>query len=175
MNNCLAYMVVAVLSCRKQGLMSSSSERSLEATPTWAVASVCAVFIIISLIIEHGIRSLGKFFQSKQKKAMLEALEKMKQLMLLGFLSLLLTVGTKYVAKICVPEKIGNIMLPCNGGVTLSDYDKKKDVCKGGGDESERHRRLLSLAEEMSFRLVFAEASVSDRTCKKGMVEMISP
>ncbi|KAI3797160.1 hypothetical protein L1987_32413 [Smallanthus sonchifolius] len=154
----------------------SSSERSLEATPTWAVASVCAVFIIISVIIEHGIRSLGKFFQSNQKKAMLEALEKMKaELMLLGFLSLLLTVGTKYVAKICVREKIGNIMLPCKGGVTLSDYDRKKDVGKGGGDESQRHRRLLSLAEEMSFRLVLAEASVSGRTCQKGMVEMISP
>ncbi|KAF5767095.1 hypothetical protein HanXRQr2_Chr14g0620351 [Helianthus annuus] len=53
-------------------------ERSLEETPTWAVASVCAVFIIISVLIERGIHSLGKFFQSKQKKAMLEALEKIK-------------------------------------------------------------------------------------------------
>ncbi|MFS8006159.1 hypothetical protein Hanom_Chr14g01245991 [Helianthus anomalus] len=41
----------------------SSLERSLEETPTWAVASVCAVFIIISVLIERGIHSLGKFFQ----------------------------------------------------------------------------------------------------------------
>ncbi|KAJ0561909.1 hypothetical protein HanPI659440_Chr06g0252291 [Helianthus annuus] len=40
--------------------VASPSERSLEETPTWAVALVCAVFIIISVIIEHGIHSLGK-------------------------------------------------------------------------------------------------------------------
>ncbi|MFS8006158.1 hypothetical protein Hanom_Chr14g01245981 [Helianthus anomalus] len=78
---------------------------------------------------------------------MLEALEKIKsELMLLGFLSLLLTVGTKYVAKICVPNNIGHKMLPCNS------HDKKKH----GGNESEHHRRLLSSAEEMSFRLLLA-------------------
>ncbi|PWA54342.1 MLO-like protein [Artemisia annua] len=109
---------------------SSSSERSLEETPTWAVALVCAVFIIISVILEHGIHSLGKLFQKKQKKAMLEALEKMKaELMLLGFISLLLTVGTKYVAKICVPEKIGYKMLPCKSS-------EVKSADKTAGSES---------------------------------------
>lgn len=41
-------------------------ERSLKETPTWAVALVCAVFVIISVIIEHGIHSLAqvKFFSS---------------------------------------------------------------------------------------------------------------
>lgn len=37
-----------------------SEERSLQETPTWAVAIVCGVFVIISIIIEHGIHSLGK-------------------------------------------------------------------------------------------------------------------
>lgn len=37
-----------------------SEDRSLQETPTWAVAIVCGVFVIISIIIEHGIHSLGK-------------------------------------------------------------------------------------------------------------------
>ncbi|KVI07671.1 Mlo-related protein [Cynara cardunculus var. scolymus] len=108
----------------------SSSERSLEQTPTWAVALVCA------------------WFQKKQKKAMLEALEKIKA----GFLSLLLTVGTKYVAKICVPDSIGYKMLPCKAEHYDDDDDgKKKDGGKGGdgGDGDDEHRRkLLFLAED---------------------------
>lgn len=35
-------------------------DRSLKETPTWAVALVSAVFVIISILIEHGIHSLGK-------------------------------------------------------------------------------------------------------------------
>jgi len=38
----------------------ATAERSLKETPTWAVAAVCSVFIIISVLIEHGIHSLGK-------------------------------------------------------------------------------------------------------------------
>lgn len=37
-------------------------DRSLQEIPTWAVALVCAVFIIISISIEHGILSLGKVY-----------------------------------------------------------------------------------------------------------------
>lgn len=38
----------------------SSGDRSLEETSTWAVALVCAVIVVISVVIEHGIESLGK-------------------------------------------------------------------------------------------------------------------
>ncbi|KAK9065721.1 hypothetical protein SSX86_015122 [Deinandra increscens subsp. villosa] len=158
---------------------SSSSERTLEETPTWSVALVCSVFIIISLIIEHGIHSLGKLFHKKQKKAMLEALEKMKaELMLLGFLSLLLTVGTKYVAKICVPEQIGYKMLPCKAKDVEDDYNENKN--KNKLDVGDQSRKLLSLAKEMVFRRVLAPASDSggSSSCAKvrmyGMVPMIS-
>ncbi|KAI4317048.1 hypothetical protein L6164_024959 [Bauhinia variegata] len=94
--------------------MAGVGDRSLKETPTWAVAAVCTVFVIISVIIEHVIHSLAKWFQKRHKKAMSEALEKIRaELMLLGFLSLLLTFGTKYVAKICIPPKYGDTMLPC--------------------------------------------------------------
>ncbi|XP_028116974.1 MLO protein homolog 1-like isoform X2 [Camellia sinensis] len=92
----------------------ANGDRSLKETPTWAVALVSAVFVIISVLIEHGIHSLEKWFRKGQKKAMIEALEKIKaELMLLGFISLLITVGTSLVSKICIPSKAGNIMLPC--------------------------------------------------------------
>ena len=41
---------------------SAPGERTLKETPTWAVALVCAVFVIISVLIEHAIHSLGKVF-----------------------------------------------------------------------------------------------------------------
>lgn len=36
------------------------------------------------------------------------------ELMLLGFISLLLTVSQNFIAKICVPENVVNDLLPCN-------------------------------------------------------------
>nr|KYP64878.1 MLO protein isogeny 1 [Cajanus cajan] len=142
--------------------VAASGERSLQATPTWAVAVVCSVFVIISVIIEHGIHSLGKWFQKRHKKAMNEALEKIKaELMLLGFISLLLTFGTKYVAKICIPESFGDTMLPCK--------KVKPD------DDSNGRRRLLSLDESVEWRRVLEAASGGGDSCsQQGKVPLIS-
>lgn len=137
-------------------------ERTLKETPTWTVAFVCAVFIIISLIIEHAIHALGKWFQKHHKKAMLEALEKIKaELMLLGFISLLLTVGTRYLPKICIPESIGDTMLPCDSKQASTGNSSKggdDDKGKGGGEDGNR-RKLLSLAENMIWRRVLEASS----------------
>lgn len=35
-------------------------ETSLEGTPTWIVASVCSVIVLISLVFERALRRLGK-------------------------------------------------------------------------------------------------------------------
>lgn len=40
--------------------MAGKGGRSLEETPTWAVAVVCFVLVAISIIIEHIIHLLGK-------------------------------------------------------------------------------------------------------------------
>ncbi|GFP83479.1 hypothetical protein PHJA_000491300 [Phtheirospermum japonicum] len=40
--------------------MAAADGRSLEETPTWAVAVVCFVLVAISIIIEHIIHLLGK-------------------------------------------------------------------------------------------------------------------
>ncbi|XP_021827518.1 MLO protein homolog 1-like [Prunus avium] len=161
----------------------AAGERSLKETPTWAVAIACAVFILISIIIEQAIHALGKWFQKRNKKAMLEALEKIKaELMLLGFISLLLTVGTRYLPKICIPEKYGNTMLPCeleskykdDGGG--KDDGKNKGGGEGDGDENDRRRKLLEFAETMIWRRVLAAPSGGDSSaCSEGKVPLISP
>ncbi|KAI5327039.1 hypothetical protein L3X38_026435 [Prunus dulcis] len=162
----------------------AAGERSLKETPTWAVAIACAVFILISIIIEQAIHALGKWFQKRNKKAMLEALEKIKaELMLLGFISLLLTVGTRYLPKICIPEKYGNTMLPCelegkykDDGGGKDDDGKNKGGGGGDGDDNDRRRKLLEFAETMIWRRVLAAPSGGDSSaCSEGKVPLISP
>jgi mlo protein len=88
--------------------------RELDQTPTWAVASVCGVIVIISILLEKGLHHVGEFFSHRKKKAMVEALEKVKaELMVLGFISLLLVFGQNYIIKICISEAAANTMLPC--------------------------------------------------------------
>ncbi|XP_062100576.1 MLO protein homolog 1-like [Humulus lupulus] len=140
-------------------------ERTLQETPTWAVALVCAVFVIISVLIEHAINSLGKLFHKRNKKAMVEALEKIKaELMLLGFISLLLTVGTQYISKICIPAKLGDVMLPC----------KFTKVRADGGDD---RRKLLSYDaeyEQLIWRRALASTNKDDYCSKYGKVPLIT-
>lgn len=93
--------------------MAEKSE-SFEYTPTWVVAVVCFIIVLISLVAERGLHRLGKFFKEKNQDALFEALQKLKEeLMLLGFISLLLTVSQGAISKICIPENIAMIMLPC--------------------------------------------------------------
>lgn len=42
------------------------------------------------------------------------------ELMILGFISLLLTFGQSYIARICLPAKVLNNMLPCKSESTTS-------------------------------------------------------
>ncbi|GJX43033.1 MLO-like protein 13 isoform X1 [Tanacetum coccineum] len=71
-----------------------AQSRSLEYTPTWIVAVICSIIVIISLIAERGLHLLGKFLKRRRQDALYEALQKLQaELMLLGFISLLLTVS----------------------------------------------------------------------------------
>ncbi|KAF7809552.1 MLO-like protein 10 [Senna tora] len=116
-----------------------SSGRKLDQTPTWAVAVVCTFFILISLTLEKSLHKVGTWLGDKQKRALIEALEKVKaELMILGFISLLLTFGQNYIVKICIPSKVADNMLPCPLVST--------DDASSSGKE---HRRKL-LAEDTS-------------------------
>ncbi|KAJ0809546.1 hypothetical protein HanPI659440_Chr01g0016591 [Helianthus annuus] len=95
---------------------------SLEFTPTWVVAAICTVIVGISLAVERLLHYTGKFKLRKSgQKPLFEALQKIKEeLMLLGFISLLLTVFQSRIVKICVNESLMEHLLPCS----LSDKKK---------------------------------------------------
>ncbi|KAL2348711.1 hypothetical protein Fmac_002711 [Flemingia macrophylla] len=130
---------------------SSSSSRDLDQTPTWAVAVVCTVFILISITLEKSLHKVGTWLGKKQKKAMLEALDKVKaELMILGFISLLLTFGQSYIVKICISKKIASKMLPC-------PYNYKS-----ASDSEEEHRRKL-----LSYERRYLAADTASFKCSK--------
>ncbi|CAI0421846.1 unnamed protein product [Linum tenue] len=133
-------------------------ERELNQTPTWAVAGVCAVIVIISILLEKLLHKLGSWFTERHKRALFEALEKVKaELMVLGFISLLLTFGQNYFLKICVSEDVANSMLPCP-----YEGEHKTDT------EEEHRRRLLWFEHRM---LAGADSATK---CKEGHVPLIS-
>ncbi|XP_020571305.1 MLO-like protein 9 [Phalaenopsis equestris] len=137
--------------------------RDLDKTPTWAVAAVCAVIILISILLEKILHRLGQWFTDKHKKALNEALEKVKsELMVLGFISLLLTFGQNYIGKICIPESVADTMLPC----PLAAADEANN--KGN------KRRLLwsSIKESVSTRRSLAQAS--SNSCPSGKIPFVS-
>ncbi|KAK4835480.1 hypothetical protein QYF36_010329 [Acer negundo] len=117
--------------------MSEKVERTLEETPTWAVAVVCFVLLAISIAIEHLIHIVGKWLKNRHKRALFEALEKVKaELMLMGFISLMLTVGQGPISNICVSQKVADTWHPCN---------KQQEVAKyGATGKATGGRRLLS-------------------------------
>ncbi|TKY68773.1 MLO protein 1 [Spatholobus suberectus] len=95
----------------------------LEFTPTWVVAVVCSVIVAASFAAERFLHYGGKFLKKKNQKPLYEALLKVKEeLMLLGFISLLLTVTQNGIVKICVPVSWTNHMLPCS----LEDKEKEE-------------------------------------------------
>lgn len=102
--------------------------RELDQTPTWAVASVCGVIVIISILLEKGLHHVGEFFSHRKKKAMVEALEKVKaELMVLGFISLLLVFGQNYIIKICISNHAADTMVPCKLKVEAAEASHGKE------------------------------------------------
>ncbi|PRQ23744.1 hypothetical protein RchiOBHm_Chr6g0264741 [Rosa chinensis] len=95
-----------------------AGSRELDQTPTWAVAGVCFSIILISIVLEKVLHLVG-------------------HLMVLGFVSLLLTFFQKHIAEICISEGFADTMLPCpyrNGPDNHGGGDKG-----GGGGGHRRH------------------------------------
>lgn len=145
--------------------MAEETEGSLKYTPTWTVAVVCTVFVTISLCLERGIHRLGKTLKRRNQKPLYEALEKLKEeLMLLGFISLLLTVFQGSMNRLCIPESFTNHMLPC----------KRAENAEGPSSEDVNHsRQLISLLGSNSRRLLSSGGSEGSH-CKKGMKPFLS-
>ena len=76
--------------------------------------------------------------------------------MLLGFISLLLTVGQDPISDICISKSVGATWHPCS---------KSKENETSSYDEEEDHRRRL-LAAGGSFRRVLAAAGTDNCAAK---------
>ncbi|THG22511.1 hypothetical protein TEA_025044 [Camellia sinensis var. sinensis] len=91
-----------------------STPRTLQVTPTWAVATVIFIFIFVGIFIEYLIHLLGHWLKKHRKNGVSEAVEKLKSvLMQMGFMSLTLAITRRGIAKICIPNSVADYMLPC--------------------------------------------------------------
>ncbi|WOL00899.1 MLO-like protein 1 [Canna indica] len=130
-------------------------EITLEYTPTWIVTVVCSVLVLISILFERGLHRLGEALSKRNKNTLVDALQKIKEeLMLLGFISLLLVVVQVPIQKICVDKNVMYHLQPCSthgqeevesssAGAHFSDGISGGNRRILGGD-----RRLLSGGEE---------------------------
>jgi mlo protein len=81
--------------------------RSLAETPTWSVATVTTLMVAACFLVERGISRFAKWLRKTKRKAMLAALEKIREeLMLLGVISLLLSQTARWISEICVPSSL---------------------------------------------------------------------
>ncbi|GLJ17825.1 hypothetical protein SUGI_0311720 [Cryptomeria japonica] len=102
--------------------------RSLEQTPTWAVAIVCLGFVLISIALEQFINLIAKWLEKHHKKALSRALKNIKaELMVMGFISLLLTIGQRPISEICISKSLGDTLLPCSKEETSAEHTKRLD------------------------------------------------
>ncbi|THF97151.1 hypothetical protein TEA_025555 [Camellia sinensis var. sinensis] len=100
--------------------------RSLALTPTWSVATVMTIFVaVVSLLVERSIHHLSNWLRKTNQKPLFEAVEKMKEeLMLLGFISLLLTATSGVISNICIPTSFyESVFSPCTKSEVQDDTE----------------------------------------------------
>ncbi|KAJ4726284.1 MLO-like protein [Melia azedarach] len=139
--------------------------RSLALTPTWSVATVLTIFVVISLIVERSIHRLSNWLRKTNRKPLLAAVEKMKEeMMLLGFISLLLTATSSTISNICIPSKFyDSAFAPCS----RSEIDEELE-----NNSSEGRKLLMSFLFPNPFRRTLNE--LNKNTCKEGHEPFVS-
>ncbi|KAA3470627.1 MLO-like protein 13 isoform X1 [Gossypium australe] len=81
---------------------------SLYYKPTWVVAAVCFVIILISLFAERGLNYLGKCLTHSNQGALFEALQKLK---------------AGLISQICIPSHFESTMLPCKKHTEIKGHE----------------------------------------------------
>ncbi|CAA0808495.1 MLO-like protein 11 [Striga hermonthica] len=149
------------------GMMSEDTKelRSLGSSPTWSVASVLSVFVVVSLLVERSIHQLGNWLKKTNRKPLQAALEKMKEeLMLLGFISLLLTATSSIISNICIPSKLyGSVFVPCT--------DVEADEAWENNSSKER-KLLIALKDLHSYRRMLK--GLNRNTCPENYEPFVS-
>ncbi|CAL4893622.1 unnamed protein product [Urochloa decumbens] len=138
---------------------------SLQFTPTWVMAAVGSILVLISLAAERGLHLLGMTLQKKHQKSLVEALLKVKEeLMLLGFIPLLLAGFQGKIERICIPPGWTDHMLPC----------RRVDKQASNVGATSEHFVAAEIRGEIGRRLL-SEAGAGAAHChKKGKVPLLS-
>ncbi|KAH9614206.1 hypothetical protein KSS87_011334 [Heliosperma pusillum] len=125
--------------------------RSLALTPTWSIASVLTIFVAVSLLVERSIHRLSNWLDKTRRRPLLQTVEKMKEeLMLLGFISLLLTATSSTISNICIPSKFfGDAFSPCSEtDVHDATENNASEGRKLWNSTSHSVRRLMNVLNE---------------------------
>ncbi|KAI3824282.1 hypothetical protein L1987_05735 [Smallanthus sonchifolius] len=103
--------------------MVTEEGKSLVETPTWAVASVVSVMVLVGFLINAALGHTEKWLYRTKRKALIAALDKIKEeLMLFAVLSLLMGHWIVYAAKICVKSSaISSQFYPCSVDKSSAD------------------------------------------------------
>ncbi|KAI6698979.1 hypothetical protein NL676_019098 [Syzygium grande] len=140
---------------------SGAEEKTLEFTPSWVVALVCFSIVLISLAVDRFLLWAGKLLKKSRWEPMFGAFQKIKEeLMLLGFISLLLAVFQTRIGKICIPERLANVWLPC----------KKLD----SSSTTARFTNFFRSSEARGRRLLAEAAASTDFCGEKGKVSLLT-
>ncbi|CAL5390697.1 unnamed protein product [Camellia sinensis] len=139
--------------------------RSLALTPTWSVATVMTIFVVVSLLVERSIHRLSNWLRETNRKPLFEAVEKMKEeLMLLGFISLLLTATSGFISNICIPTSYyESVLSPCTKSEVQDDIEN---------NVSQGRKLLMAFALPHSFRRMLNE--LNKKSCKEGHEPFVS-
>ncbi|KAL6979302.1 hypothetical protein U1Q18_020967 [Sarracenia purpurea var. burkii] len=153
------------------GAGTTATSHSLLVTPTWALATVCFIFIFGGLLVEHIVHLLCHWLKKHRKNALYEAAEKLKSvLMLLGFLSLLLAVTQKPISEICISNRIADSMLPCRK-IAQTKTTKAVGSLELVWTESFQHWERQLAADSSSSS---SSPSSTDHCGSKGMTSLMS-
>ncbi|KAG0609333.1 hypothetical protein M758_8G176400 [Ceratodon purpureus] len=113
---------------------SEAGERSLEYSPTWALAIVATVFVTVSYIVERLLHWLGHFLHKTKRKALFAALVKIKdELMLVGFISLAMALLQTPISKICIKSSLYDKWTPCSLDERVSGQGRRRLLAAGEG------------------------------------------
>ncbi|XP_039010473.1 MLO-like protein 4 [Hibiscus syriacus] len=93
--------------------------KSLEETPTWALATVITVMVAFGFLVHHSLKRFGRWLEKTKRKSLLAASEKIEEaklseLMLFGVFSLLMVHWIEFFAKICIKSSaLDSRFSPC--------------------------------------------------------------
>ncbi|KAG8660027.1 hypothetical protein MANES_02G106500v8 [Manihot esculenta] len=121
--------------------------KSLAITPTWALATVVTVMVCFGFFFQVLLDQFGKWLDKTKRKALLSALEKIKdELMLFGLLSLLMGHWVVMVAKICVKTStVSSRFFPCAVYDNLKPEEGRFDSASGYANHSSDRQETYTL------------------------------